>query len=146
MKNDKTLVFVALGGNIGNTKKVFIDCLNLIKNIPEVFNLQCSTFHVTKAVSTIVQRDYLNAVCRFWTTLSARDIFKELQKVERSLGKVPKDKESPRIIDLDLIFYGEEILYDEELDLTIPHPRWKERSFVLIPLQELLGTTPMNPH
>src|SRR5690606_9206171 len=107
--------------------------------IPSCENLECSKFYITAAVSDIPQKDFLNAVCRFLTSLGPIEIFKELEKIEILLGKIPKDKNAPRIIDLDLLFYGNKVFYDPILNLTIPHPRWKERSFVLEPLAELVG-------
>lgn len=59
------------------------------------------------------------------------------QEIEKQLGKVKKSKTAARPIDIDFIFYGNQALYDPVQDLEIPHPRWKERLFVLIPLADL---------
>jgi 2-amino-4-hydroxy-6-hydroxymethyldihydropteridine diphosphokinase len=78
---------------------------------------------------------FVNAVCCFQTTLSPKQLLVELQKIEGDLGKGTKPKNASRFIDIDILFYGKEVYQDEKLE--IPHPRWKERLFVLVPLAEL---------
>ena len=87
------------------------------------------------------QREYLNAVCRFETTLSPFELLDALEMIEKALGKRPKPKEAPRVIDLDLIFYGDCQINSPKL--TVPHPRWNQRLFVLAPLAELTGMKSM---
>jgi 2-amino-4-hydroxy-6-hydroxymethyldihydropteridine diphosphokinase len=128
-------VFVALGSNIGDRVFVLRNALKEIALVEQVFDLTCSSFYHTSAVSLIPQADYVNAVCSFITTLTPKHLHSCLQRIETQLGKKPKPKEAPRIIDLDLLFFGAESYCDEQLE--IPHPRWKERKFVLIPLAEL---------
>jgi len=129
-------VYVALGGNIGETEQIFARALQKIKSLDGVAGLLVSSFYQTKPVSEIAQADFLNAVCSFETTLNPKALLRALQKIERDLGKVKKGRDEPRVIDLDLIFYGNEVVHDEEL--MIPHPRWHEREFVLTPLIELM--------
>jgi 2-amino-4-hydroxy-6-hydroxymethyldihydropteridine diphosphokinase len=130
-----TEVYVALGGNLGQPHITLPKALQLIAEIPGVHNLTASHFYKTTPVSSIPQPDYLNAVCRFLTLLSARELLHHLQHIEHILGKKPKSKNAPRIIDLDILFFGPEI--HEDPDLQIPHPHWKERLFVLVPLSDL---------
>jgi 2-amino-4-hydroxy-6-hydroxymethyldihydropteridine diphosphokinase len=129
-------VFVAIGGNVGDTEALFQRALAMIERLGK--NLHCSKFYQTKPVSTIVQRDFLNAVCTFETDLAIKPFFLKLEEIEKALGKVPKKKDEPRSIDLDLIFYGNERFCSDTLQ--VPHPRWKERSFVLLPLLDLIET------
>lgn len=130
-----TEVYVALGGNIGDTQTVLKRALQKIDSIPNVKQVECSRFYFTAPVSPLPQASYVNAVCRFHTTLSAKELLHELQKIETALGKIPKPKDSPRCIDLDILFFGKEVYCDRELE--IPHPRWRERLFVLVPLADL---------
>ncbi len=106
----------------------------------QIFSLTCSKFHETKPISNLDkpldQPNFINAVCRFECALSLYELFSFLEEVERKLGKKPKAKNAPRLIDLDLIFYGETVHRSSKL--TVPHPRWKERTFVLKPLAEVL--------
>ncbi|HEY4831834.1 MAG TPA: 2-amino-4-hydroxy-6-hydroxymethyldihydropteridine diphosphokinase [Waddliaceae bacterium] len=128
-------VFVALGSNIGDRAAVLRQALEEIERIEQVFDLNCSNFYRTSPVSPIPQDDYLNAVCSFTTALTPKQLHCCLQKIETKLGKKPKPKEAPRILDLDLLFFGTEPYRDAQLE--IPHPRWMERKFVLIPLADL---------
>ncbi len=66
------------------------------------------------------------------------ELFNHLQNIEKNLGKSPKTKEAPRIIDLDILFFGQEFAFNAE-GLQIPHIRWKERLFVLQPLSDLVS-------
>lgn len=128
-------VFVALGGNIGDTESIFQKALDAIADIPAVKDLSVSRYYRTTPVSPIPQNFYLNAVCRFETALSAHDLLQRLQYVEVKLGKQPKPKEAARVIDLDILFFGNENHVSP--DLEIPHPKWNERLFVLQPLADL---------
>ena len=75
---------------------------------------------------------------RVETPLTPKELFDKLQEIEQSLGKTPKPKQMPRPIDFDLLFYGTLVYADSEL--TIPHPHWRERLFVLVPLSDLTDT------
>jgi 2-amino-4-hydroxy-6-hydroxymethyldihydropteridine diphosphokinase len=129
-------VFVALGGNIGNVSLNLTEALKALKNLPEICDLRISRFYKTTPVSDLPQNPFVNAVCTFRTTFSASDLLRVLQKIERDLGKTVKPKNHPRKIDLDILFFAQEKYNTPELE--IPHPRWKERLFVLIPLSDLV--------
>lgn len=127
------LVYIALGGNFPETPQLFTLAIEEMKTWGK--NFESSSFYVTKAVSDIAQPDYINGCVRFWTDLLPQALFFKMEALERKLGKLPKEKNMPRPIDLDLIFYGEESF---EIDgLVVPHPRFHEREFVLMPLLDL---------
>lgn len=128
-------VYLGLGGNIGDTHAIFDQALQLIQNTPGIYCLKTSSYYLTSPVSPIPQSDYINAVAHFKTSLSPKELFIRLKKIESFLGKIPKIKDAPRIIDLDILFFGCKYLRTQEL--SIPHPRWMERLFVLVPLSEL---------
>jgi len=142
-----TRVYVGLGGNIGNTIEVFKKALTLISAIEGVISLKISHFYLTTPVSAIPQHNYTNAVCCFDTQLTPLQLFRKLEKIELQLGKLAKPKDEPRIIDLDILFFGHKYLWSDEL--KIPHPHWNERLFVLIPLMDLTDEifipSPHNP-
>lgn len=127
-------VYVGMGGNMGPVLSALKDALDQIKGLP-IHNLRVSSFYQTSPLSNIHQPFFVNAVCCFETALELKPLLKELQNIETSLGKIPKPKEAPRPIDLDILFYGTLFFQDEEVQ--VPHPRWRERLFVLIPLAEL---------
>jgi 2-amino-4-hydroxy-6-hydroxymethyldihydropteridine diphosphokinase len=130
-----TEVFLGLGGNIGDTRVVLGKAVKAISTIPGISELHVSRFYQTSPVSDIPQNAYINAACRLRTNLSAKKMLLALQKVELSMGKLPKAKNAPRILDIDILFFGQETHSDWEL--IIPHPRWSKRLFVLIPLLDL---------
>jgi 2-amino-4-hydroxy-6-hydroxymethyldihydropteridine diphosphokinase len=132
---NESRVYLGLGGNIGDVRATFDLALEEINSHPKISNLKISQFYQTAAVSDIPQADYLNGACCFDTALSPKELFLFLQEIETKLGKIPKEKNAPRKIDLDILFFGE-LLYSDG-NLEIPHPRWKERLFVLIPLMDL---------
>ena len=81
------------------------------------------------------QPDYLNAVIRVETDLSARDLLDTARRVEARLGRVRKERWGARTLDVDILLYDAEQI--DESDLVVPHPRLAERAFVLLPLLEL---------
>lgn len=136
----KTQVYVGLGGNLGNTPLIFQEAITQLISHPKIFELRTSSLYQTSPISSIPQNDYINAVCTFQTTLHPCELLTILQNIEKSLGKVPKPKDAPRLIDLDILFFGEEV--HSAPNLIIPHPRWFERLFVLIPLLDLTDIIP----
>lgn len=138
-----TEVFLGLGGNIGDSRAVLEAAIEVISLIPEVSNVSVSRFYQTSPVSDIPQNAYVNAACRLYTSLSPHNLLKTLQEVEQSMGKVPKAKDAPRILDIDILFFGQES--HDDAHLTIPHPGWQDRLFVLMPLKDLVTTLSIPP-
>lgn len=128
-------VYVGLGGNIGDATATITQAAMAIKSLAAVTHFKISRYYLTTPVSPIPQAHYVNAVCCFQTSLELTVLFAELERISALLGKVPKMKEAPRIIDLDLLFFGRQFFDDG--NLRVPHARWKERLFVLLPLLDL---------
>jgi len=128
-------VYLGLGGNERESLTLIREALKQIERLKGVHSLRYSRFYRTRPVSPIPQEKYINAVCCLETTMDAHTLLKQLQKIECSLGKIPKPKEAPRPIDIDILFYGHEKINDDRL--TVPHPLWQERLFVLAPLNDL---------
>lgn len=131
-------VYIGLGGNIGDTYAILNNAINDLKGVPGVVDVETSGFYRTPPVSTVPQDDFVNAVCRFKTTMDHYTLLRHMQDIEVKNGKVPKPKDAVRPLDLDLLFY-EGVCCEDPL-LEIPHPRWKYRLFVLIPLSDLTKT------
>jgi 2-amino-4-hydroxy-6-hydroxymethyldihydropteridine diphosphokinase len=127
------LAFIGLGGNVGPTRRLFLQAIKQLRK--HVDGLEISHFYKTSPVSPIPQDDFLNAACKFHTSLSVNALWDLLTQIERELGKVPKERNAPRPIDIDLLFFGNQRI--RELGLEVPHPRWSERLFVLRPLADL---------
>jgi 2-amino-4-hydroxy-6-hydroxymethyldihydropteridine diphosphokinase len=129
------VVYLGLGSNIGH--KV-ANCLLALQEI-SAFNhnhIQAvSSLYKTEPVGYQEQDWFINCVVKVSTALPPRTLHSFLQEIEKHMGRQRTVKMGPRIIDLDILFYGNEIL--DEADLIIPHPRLHERGFVLVPLGEL---------
>ena len=127
--------YIALGSNIGDLEDNLFSAIESIGNHTDISIDQISSFITTKAVSNYPQPDYLNGVVSVVTMLSARDLFKVLVDIENKMGRTGKGTGEPRIIDLDLLLYGDEVIVDD--NLIVPHPMMHERRFVLDPLAEI---------
>lgn len=127
--------FVALGSNLGDSAGLLRTALLHLRQSPFVDQLQISRLYRTAAIAQTPQGDYLNAVCSFHCTLAPYELLHLLQEIERAAGQESKCKDAPRYLDLDILFFGEQQI-DDTL-LQIPHPRWRERLFVLAPLFDL---------
>lgn len=138
MNCQKNTAYVGLGGNIGDTLQFILTAIEQITLQDGIQDLICSNIYRTTPVTPvggISQPVYLNAACRFQTTLPALELLHVLQQIESQLGRIPSPKNSPRVIDLDLLFFGTQ--QHQLPELIVPHPRWSERLFVLMPLSDL---------
>ncbi|MDG4719607.1 MULTISPECIES: 2-amino-4-hydroxy-6-hydroxymethyldihydropteridine diphosphokinase [Thalassospira] len=95
-----------------------------------------SSFYETAPVPISDQPWYVNGVARISTGLSAHDLLERLHEVEAEFGRVRRERNAARVIDLDLIAYGRDLVR-EEGGIQVPHPRMAERAFVLLPLRDV---------
>lgn len=128
-------VYISLGSNMGSKRENLAQAVELISNIPGVKLKNRSSLYETEPWGKTDQDKFLNQVIEIETSLPPRELLKELQDIEINMGRQRKEKWGPRIIDLDILLYGNEVLDDPQL--TIPHPRMRERLFVLVPLAEI---------
>lgn len=129
-----TRVAVALGSNLGHREGYLRSAIEALSRSLE--RLRVSTFHDTAPVGVGPQPTFLNAAAVGETSLSARALLETLLAVERDLGRERPFPGAPRTLDLDLILYDAAII-DEGPTLIVPHPRFRERRFVLEPLSEI---------
>jgi len=129
-----TRVAIALGSNLGDREDYLRSALDALRS--SIDRLRVSTFHDTAPVGVGPQPTFLNAAAVGETSLSARALLETLLAVERDLGRERPFPGAPRTLDLDLILYGDSII-DEAPSLIVPHPRFRERRFVLEPLAEI---------
>jgi 2-amino-4-hydroxy-6-hydroxymethyldihydropteridine diphosphokinase len=129
-------VVLSLGGNLGDRKRYIETALKLVDY--RIGGIEkCSQLYETEPWGTNHPEIFLNAAVVVKTDLEPLEILKAIKEIERELGRMPNDeRNSPRTIDIDILFYGNLIL-DSDL-LIIPHPRITERNFVLIPVSEIL--------
>jgi 2-amino-4-hydroxy-6-hydroxymethyldihydropteridine diphosphokinase len=131
-------VFIALGSNIEPRKDFMDKAIAAIQTFGELVN--ASSIIETEPFGFESETNFLNAVIEIKTDLSPRALLINLQEIEKKLGRKSKSQNknySSRTIDLDILYYGKQILVSPEL--TIPHPEIFNRDFVLIPLQEIAG-------
>ncbi len=129
MKN----VFIAIGSNKGDRKRNIIKSLKEIKKIAEIKKI--SSFYVNEPVNADGGY-FLNGVIEIRTKLNPFQLLKKLKEIEKKIGrKFPHKRGDEREIDLDIIFYGKEILKTKKLE--IPHKEFKNREFVLKGLLEI---------
>ena len=127
--------YISLGSNIGDKEKNLNTALEEIKKISGTQIKKVSGFLITKPFGYTEQDDFLNAAAELETLLMPEELLKELLAVEQKLGRVREIKWGPRLIDLDILIFDDEVI-DEE-NLTIPHPWMSERMFVLEPFAEI---------
>lgn len=125
---------VALGANLGDAVATLQQAFSDVGDLPDTQLLKASSFY-RSAPYEAQGPDFINAVALLQTHLSALDLLHALQALELQSGRERPFKNAPRTLDLDIIFYGDLALATPEL--TLPHPRWHERAFVLLPLAEL---------
>ena len=123
---------VALGANLGEAVATLRQALADIAALPHTQLLQASPF-LSSAPLDADGPAYLNAVVRLETRLNAVELLQALQGLENAAGRTRDYHHAPRTLDLDLLFYGDAHMQSEYLSL--PHPRWTQRAFVLLPLQ-----------
>ncbi len=129
------LCYIGVGSNLG-ARLTYIDkAIERLKSVEGVRLTRTSSIYETEPVSDIPQGKYLNGVLEIETVLSPEDLMSELHRIESALGRTRAVKNAPRVIDLDILYYGQENI--ERSELVIPHPRIKEREFVLKGLREL---------
>ncbi len=129
-------VYLSLGSNQGNRQELLDQCLEALATLGKV--VRVSSYIETEAQGFVSEHLFLNAVVLLQTNLSAEALLHETQAIERLLGRLKKSinkQYSDRPIDIDLLFYGNETIFSE--DLVIPHPEIENRLFVLEPLMEL---------
>lgn len=127
-------VWIALGSNMGDGRKNLDEAVeNMNKNGVKVEKI--STYIETEPYGYTEQDNFVNAVCIAETELSPRELLKTLLTIELEMGRVRLIRWGPRIIDLDILFY-EDLIIDEE-DLKVPHIEIQKRSFVLEPMDEI---------
>lgn len=126
---------IGIGSNIGDALQNCKRAVEEICHVESVSLIACSSFYRTEPVGDINQDYFVNAAIEITTTLKAWELLNALEAIERKMGRVRELKGGPRIIDLDILFYGQAVI--DEGDLVVPHPELHKRRFVLEPLGEI---------
>lgn len=131
----REIIYLGLGSNLGDKVS---NCLRALKDLSSTGqnNIQAiSSLYKTEPIGYQEQDWFINCVANVITPLSPHSLLQLLQRIEEQMGRRRTFRWGPRVIDLDILLYGNDVI--EEADLIIPHPHLHERGFVLIPLAEL---------
>ncbi len=127
--------YIALGSNLADPEAQVNRAFTALAQLPRSRLLARSSLYRSAPVGYADQADFINAVARLETELSAHDLLQSLLSIERTFGRVRDFRNAPRTLDLDLLLYAN--LMFHEPGLSLPHPRMHERAFVLLPLLEI---------
>jgi 2-amino-4-hydroxy-6-hydroxymethyldihydropteridine diphosphokinase len=127
---------LGLGSNIGNRADFIGQSIKKIGQIPGVQILAISQAYDSDPVGYADQPNFLNLCIAITYKENAESLLHETAKIESELGRLRTIKDGPRTIDIDLLFNEGEVIQSHSL--TLPHPRWSERSFVVYPLRQIL--------
>jgi 2-amino-4-hydroxy-6-hydroxymethyldihydropteridine diphosphokinase len=125
---------IALGSNIGDSHTILSEAIDAIAQTPGIRLISQSSFYRTKAVGP-PQPDYLNGCVLLQVEMIPELLLEILLKIENKFGRLRGERWGPRTLDLDILLYSDRII--ETPKLQIPHPRMRERAFVLVPLAEI---------
>jgi 2-amino-4-hydroxy-6-hydroxymethyldihydropteridine diphosphokinase len=135
-----TRAFLGLGSNLGDRLENLRTAVALLEEGGHPVT-RSSRVYATDPVGGPEQPEYLNAVIEVEASGSARELLETCLAIERHMGRERGERWGPRVIDLDVLTFGEEEI--DEHDLQVPHPRMHERGFVLVPLLELDADPPL---
>jgi len=127
--------YIGIGSNLGQPTEHCLEAIEYISSVSGIKLLRCSSLYKTEPVGLKSQDWFVNVVAEVRTLLSPRELLQALMRIEEKMGRVRKTHWGPRIIDLDILLFGQEIVQED--DLIISHPELHKRRFVLVPLNEL---------
>src|SRR6185312_13155582 len=126
---------VALGSNLDDPRMQVERGFAALAALPHTILRARSRLFRTPPWGMVEQPDFVNGAARLETTLAPRELLDALLAIEVGAGRVRGARNGPRILDLDLLLYGDRTI--DESDLVVPHPRLRDRAFVLLPLSEV---------
>jgi 2-amino-4-hydroxy-6-hydroxymethyldihydropteridine diphosphokinase len=135
----KVKAFISIGSNLGERVKNCEGAVKRISGNPAVKLIKKSSFYESSPWGRTDQPPFINGALEVETSLKPRELLEFLKALEVELGRrppeTPEERWGPRVIDMDIVFYGDQVI--EEEGLTIPHPHAHERGFVMVPLGEI---------
>ncbi|MGB8582380.1 MAG: 2-amino-4-hydroxy-6-hydroxymethyldihydropteridine diphosphokinase [Candidatus Sulfotelmatobacter sp.] len=128
-----TLAYLSLGSNLGNREAYLQEATRRLTAVGRVTTV--SSFYETEPVEVTEQPWFLNCAVALETALRPQELMTAILGIEKAMGRQRVQKKGPRVIDIDILLFGSEIL--DSAEVTIPHPAMHERRFVLEPLAEI---------
>jgi 2-amino-4-hydroxy-6-hydroxymethyldihydropteridine diphosphokinase len=138
------IAFIALGSNLQSPQQQVLNALQALKHLPNSTLLQHSSLYQTAPVGYDNQPDFINAVAKISTELTAQELLEAILAIEQTFGRERPFPNAPRVLDLDLLLYDDATIHTKTL--TVPHPRMHERAFVMLPLAEIAPDIVINSH
>ena len=133
--NKKYSVTIGIGGNIGNTKKIFDKLILCLKKDSRFTLLMTSPLLQNPPFGFLEQSDFLNGIIALKTNLAPNEFLKNMQRLEKRFGRKRSFQDAPRTLDIDIIFFNNKKINTK--DLLVPHKDWANRESVIIPLIEM---------
>jgi len=127
--------YIGIGSNIGEPLNNCRKAIDIIDHIDGCRVSGISRFYRTEPVGATAQSWYVNGAIQIQTTLGPHELLRSLLSIESRMGRVRRQKWEARVIDLDILLYGNQVI--EESDLKVPHPLMHQRRFVLMPMMDL---------
>jgi 2-amino-4-hydroxy-6-hydroxymethyldihydropteridine diphosphokinase len=127
--------FVGVGANLGDPAAQVRAAIAALAALPGTRLVAASSLYRTAPVGHADQPDFVNAAALLETALAPRALLEALQAIEARSGRARSFKDAPRVLDLDLLLYGGEVI--DEPDLAVPHSRLHDRAFALAPVVEI---------
>jgi 2-amino-4-hydroxy-6-hydroxymethyldihydropteridine diphosphokinase len=127
--------YVGIGSNLGDRSQNCLRAIQMMREIPRCGLSAVSGWYLTQPVGVTGQEWYVNGAAALSTTGTAEELLDRFLSIEKLMGRVRSRKWEPRVIDLDILLFGNEMIDAE--DLRIPHPLMHLRRFVLVPLAEI---------
>lgn len=133
-----TIAYLSLGSNQGDRIGYIQQATSLLNLTDNISIVRTSAFYESEPWNMSTETWFVNAVIEIKTSLTPKELLNECKRIERQLGRTPKEGAgyADRTIDIDILFYGKEIINEESL--TIPHKYLHLRAFTLVPLLELI--------
>lgn len=133
------IAYLSLGSNLGDRVGFVQQATSMLSSNPEISIVATSSFYETEPWQMTSENWFVNAVIQISTTLEPETLLKECKRIEASLGRIKNPDEKggykDRTVDIDIIFYDKKIMKTD--DLTIPHPLFHKRVFMLVPMLEI---------
>jgi len=128
-------VFIGIGSNKGERRKNCLRAMESLKEAPQLKFIEVSPFYETAPWGLAGQRPFVNAVIELRSKLGPMALLTFLKGLEKTLGRERSRRWGPRVIDLDILFFGSRLIDGPRL--TVPHPRLHERAFVMVPMGDI---------
>lgn len=135
MSGPNSTVFLSLGGNLGDPEKSIAAALRMLDSDDATRVMTVSSLYRTPPWGKTDQPDFLNIAAELVTSLTPHALLELCLETERKLKRVREERWGPRLIDIDILVFGNRAIHETEL--AVPHPRMLERAFVMVPLAEI---------